>query len=138
MPEWEFGQDHRFYVDAARRWLETGSFYLPHQMAGPYSVTLMLDVLYPPTALYLFAPFVRLPWILWWLIPLATIASVVVWLRPAIWSWPLLALTILWPRTLGAVIYGNMDMWVAAGLAAGIRWGWPAAVPPARSCSCRF
>jgi hypothetical protein len=88
----------------------------------------MVDVLYPPPALLLFVPFVWLPWPLWWLIPAAVLLHVVRWLSPAPWSWPLLALLVLWPRTLGAILWGNTDLWVAAGLAAGIRWGWPAAL----------
>jgi hypothetical protein len=103
-PEYEFGQDHRFYVDAARRWLETGAFYLPHQTSGPYSISLMVDVLYPPPALLLFVPFVWLPWPLWWLIPAATLLYVIRWLHPAPWSWPVIALLVVWPRTLGGAI----------------------------------
>jgi hypothetical protein len=127
-PEYEFGQDHRFYVDVARRWLETGVFYLPHQTVGPYSVTLMSDVLYPPTALLLFVPFTLLPWPVWWLIPLGTLGYVLASLRPALWSWPLLAAIVLWPRTLGAIVYGNTDLWIAAAVAAGIKLGWPLAL----------
>jgi hypothetical protein len=128
VPDHVPGQDHRFYVDAAQRWLDTGALYLPHQTAGPYAVTLMQDVLYPPTALYLFVPFIWLPWILWWLIPLGTVVLVVTQLRPARWAWPLIALVLLWPRAQGAVLYGNTDMWIAAAVAAGVRWGWPAAL----------
>lgn len=29
------GADLWLYTDATRRWLEGGSFYLPHQLAGP-------------------------------------------------------------------------------------------------------
>ena len=42
-----------------------------HQLAGPYDVTLMTDVLYPPSALLLFVPFSILPIVLWWVVPIA-------------------------------------------------------------------
>ena len=45
------GTDHTFYVSVARRWLDTGQFYLPHQLAGPYVVRPDVDVLYPPISL---------------------------------------------------------------------------------------
>jgi hypothetical protein len=122
----EWGQDHRFYVESARHWLDTGSFYLPHQLAGPYDVRLMVDVLYPPIALALFVPFVFLPWVLWWIVPLGVLAYVVWSLRPAGWAWPFLALAAFWPRSVGDVLWGNTDLWVAAAVAGGIRWGWPA------------
>ena len=48
------GMDFFFYRDVAARWLETGAYYLPHQLSGPYTATLMVDNLYPPTALLLF------------------------------------------------------------------------------------
>src|SRR5450759_88660 len=49
------GVDYRLYMDAARRWLDGGGFYLPFQVAGPYPV-LLGDVMYPPNALFLFVP----------------------------------------------------------------------------------
>ena len=33
---------------------------------------------------------------------------------------------LMWPRAESAFIFGNSDMWMAAGIAAGLRWGWPA------------
>jgi hypothetical protein len=63
------GDDARFYRDIGLRWLADGSYYLPHQLAGPYPVTLQLDNLYPPTALALFVPLRVLPGPLWWLNP---------------------------------------------------------------------
>ena len=58
------GYDYAFYRDVGARWLADGSYYLSHQTAGPYSFTTMVDVLYPPTALFLFVPFAVLPPIL--------------------------------------------------------------------------
>ena len=117
--------DYRYYVDVARRWVDTGIFYTDRQLDGPYQVQTLVDNLYPPHALYLFVPFLVLPALLWWAIPLGLIAYVVWWCRPTIGAWPVLALLILFPKTPNQIIYGNTDMWVTAGIAAGVRWGWP-------------
>lgn len=122
------GMDFAFYRDIAQRWLETGAYYLPHQLAGPYTATLMVDNLYPPTALLLFAPFLILPAVLWWLIPIAVFGVFLAWCRPGPLAWPLLALVLVAQRTQTAFIFGNTDLWIAAAVAGGIRWGWPAAL----------
>jgi hypothetical protein len=122
------GMDFLFYKDLATRWLETGAFYLPHQLSGPYTATLMVDNLYPPSALLLFLPFVVLPAILWWLIPVAVLGAFIAWCRPGPLAWPLLALVLVWPRTQTAFLFGNTDLWMAAAVAGGLRWGWPAAL----------
>jgi hypothetical protein len=125
----EAGMDFWFYRDIAVRWLADGTYYLPHQLTGePYPLTPMVDVLYPPNALVLFVPFVWLPAILWWVIPLAVVAYVVWSYRPSPWGWVAIVACIAWPRTFGAVLFGNTDMWVAAAVAGGLRWGWPAAL----------
>lgn len=125
----EAGMDFWFYRDIGIRWLETGVYYLPHQLTGePYALVNMSSVLYPPAALVLFVPFVWLPAVLWWVIPLAVVAYVVWSYRPSPWAWVAIAACIAWPRTFGAVLFGNTDMWVAAAVAGGLRWGWPAAL----------
>jgi hypothetical protein len=120
------GVDPVFYRDMGQRWLDTGTFYTERQLSGPYETTTLVDNLYPPIALYLFLPFVFLPLILWWVIPLAIVAFSVWYLRPAAWSWPILALIIALPKTVSATIYGNSDLWVAAAVAGGVLLGWPA------------
>jgi hypothetical protein len=120
--------DYVFYRDVGARWLEDGTYYLPHQLAGPYEVTLMVDVLYPPAALLLFVPFVWLPAVLWWAIPLGILGYVVWSYRPGPWAWLAILCLAAWPRTVGAIMFGNTDMWVAAGIAGGLRWGWPVAL----------
>ena len=32
------GADYRIYMDAATRWLSGGSYFLPHQLGGPYDL----------------------------------------------------------------------------------------------------
>jgi hypothetical protein len=120
------GVDLEYFRFVAQRWLDTGVFYTDRQLAGPYEVRTLVDNLSPPHALYLFVPFLALPAILWWVIPLALIGGVVWWCRPAPWSWPLLALIVVFPKTFNQILYGNTDMWVAAFIALGVRWSWPA------------
>jgi hypothetical protein len=122
------GMDFLFYRDVAARWFDTGAYYLPHQLAGPYTATLMVDNLYPPPALLLFAPFLVLPAVLWWIIPIAVLGAFLAWCRPAPIAWPLLALVLVAQRTQTAFLFGNTDLWMAAAIAGGIRWGWPAAL----------
>jgi hypothetical protein len=119
------GADYRFFVDITQNWVDTGEFYQPHQLAGPYQVQTLVDVLYPPIALYLFVPFLVLPAVLWWAIPMTVFAAGVAWLRPARWTWPLIALGIAWPQTLAQLLFGNTNMWVAAMIAAGVVLTWP-------------
>src|SRR4029078_6946076 len=93
---------------------------------GPYQVQTLVDNLYPPHALYLFVPFVVVPALVWWLVPLRVIAYLQWWCRPAAWAWPILALILVFPKTPNQIIYGNTDMWIAAFIAGGVRWAWPA------------
>jgi hypothetical protein len=123
---WELGMDYGFYRDVGQRWLTDGSYYLPHQLASPYDFELMVDVVYPPNALFLFVPFAVLPAPLWWLIPLAVLGWVFWHLRPAAWAWLVVALLLAWPRAIGAFLFGNSDIWVAAAVAGATYWGWPA------------
>ena len=123
---WAPGSDFAFYRGVAQRWLETGSFYLPAQLAGPYGMVLNRDVLYPPTALYLFTPFLWLPPAVWWGVPIFVLCYALWRWRPAAWAWPILAFGLVWPRTQGALLLGNTDLWIAAAVAGGLLWGWPA------------
>jgi hypothetical protein len=120
------GTDHGFFVSIARRWLDTGEFYLPHQLAGPYVSQTNVDVLYPPIALLLFVPFVWIPFPFWWAIPAVVLGAVLWRLRPAMWTWPIMAALVAWPRFPSRLIYGNTDMWLLAAIAAGVIVGWTA------------
>ncbi|HEV8282494.1 MAG TPA: hypothetical protein VGQ02_11575 [Candidatus Limnocylindrales bacterium] len=116
------GEDYRFFVGAARRWLDTGLFYLPHQLDGPYEAMTAVDVLYPPVALWLFVPFTVLPAPLWWLIPVGIVVVHVVLARPSWPSWPLIALLCWFPRSESMIIWGSTGMWVTALVALGLRF----------------
>lgn len=115
------GVDFHGHEAIARNWLATGQLYFPWQLAGPYHVsTETAPVLYPPVILYLLVPFLVLPEPLWWLIPLVALAIVIVRLRPAPWTWPILAAIAWFPRTQEIVLYGNPSMWIAAFSAVGL------------------
>ena len=115
-----------------RRWLADGSYYLPHQLTGvPYGLA-------PdgrtsctrPTALFLFVPLVvRARRSSGGSCPSAChrhdgLAAGV----PAPWAWVAMLVLLMWPRANAAFLFGNTDMWMAAGVAAGLIWGWPALI----------
>jgi hypothetical protein len=120
------GTDLHYYRSVAERWLTTGVWFTADQLAGPFVVETQVTNLYPPHALYLFVPFVNLPAVLWWAIPLAVIGYVIWWCRPVVWAWPLIALILVFPKTPAQILFGNTDMWIAAFIAGGVRWAWPA------------
>jgi hypothetical protein len=124
------GVDHAIHNVFALRWWETGSMYLPAQIAGRFDPQLLTDdmtalpSMYPPTAVLLFVPFAVLPDVMWWVVPLGTIGYVIARWRPAPWAWPLLAAVIAYPATSSIVIVGNTAMWMVAGVCAALEWGW--------------
>jgi hypothetical protein len=118
------GGDLGGYVDGARQYFATGSPYRPEQLAGPWQLE-PHSFVHPPPALALFAPFLVLPAVLWWAIPLAITGWAIARLRPARWTWPLLVLCLIWPRSTGSLLAGNSDMWAMAIVAAGVVLGWP-------------
>ncbi len=122
-----WGYDVGHYLDGARRFLDTGTPYLPNEVAGPFEYA-PETFLHPPIALLLFVPFLWLPIILWWVIPLGTVAWCAWSWRPAYWAWPTMAFAVAYTRFHDALIVGNSDLWVWAGVAAGLRFGWPAIV----------
>ena len=62
------------------------------------------------------------------IVPLGSIVLLMAHWRPAPWTWPLMALSILWPQTPLKVITGNPGMWIAAAVALGLRYGGPGAL----------
>ena len=119
------GVDLTLYRDVATRWLAGGPYFEPRQLAGPYTIEAG-DILYPPVALWLFVPFVVLPAILWWAIPLGLIAWAIWRLQPRPEVWPFLALCIAWPTTLLKTWTGNPVIWAVAALALAMLYRWPA------------
>ena len=121
------GNDLDGYLAGARRFLETGSPYLPEQLSGSWPLQ-PDSFIHPPVALLLFVPFLVLPALSWWAIPLGLTAAAIVRMRPALWAWPCMALGLLWPRTAGILIAGNSDMWVAATVGIALAWSLPTTV----------
>jgi hypothetical protein len=116
------GFDFAIYHDGAARWLAGGPFYDPAQMA-PYEV-IAGSVLYPPVALVLFVPFVFLPGVLWWAIPIGIVAWHVCRMRPGLWGWVGISLCLADPQTIQLIQAGNPVMWIAAAFALSFRWPW--------------
>lgn len=126
--------DYQTFVAFGERFLTTGSMYLPYQTTGPFNaqplphVPALMPSMYPPTTGYVFALLTILPGVLWWAIPIGVIAYGVLRWRPARWSWPILALMACSPVLWSVFIVGSSTMWLSAGIAGGLLWGWPAVV----------
>lgn len=116
--------DRTHYMDAARRFVETGTPYLASEVQSRFDYQ-PLTFLHPPVALYLMVPFSYLPPVLWYAVPVGIVVISIWRWNPQPWSWPILALCLAWPRTPSMLIPGNTDMWVAAFVALGCRYGWP-------------
>ena len=122
------GVDLDYYKFIAQRWLDTGVWYTDRQLAGAYEQQTLVDNLYPPHALYLFLPWLWIPFPLWYLAPLGMLAYTIWRMRPKGWFWPVFALIAAWPKTPNAILYGNSDLWVLFFACAGVLWGWPGAI----------
>lgn len=120
------GRDFELYRDAASRFLAGGPFYPAWQLAGPYGAE-ALPILYPPQILALLEPFTVLPAVLWWAIPIGVVAAVVAYWRPSPLVWPVIAACLAWPATSIKIVTGNPVLWVAAFVALGTVYRWPAA-----------
>jgi hypothetical protein len=119
-----FGLDYRWHVYAARRLLDTGTPYWPWQIAAPYQIG---DgaILYPPTAFLLFLPFIWLPAVLWWEIPIGVLAVAMAAHRPPLWAWAVIGVIVAFEKSLNVYVFGNPSMWIVAAVAAGTLLGWP-------------
>lgn len=126
----DLGDDFLIYPRIGTRYLTTGEFYYPEQLSGPYINTLSRSVFYPPTALIFFVPLALVPLpvaaFLWWAVPIGVGFLLLRRFRPSYLVWPILALAMAWPRTVGGFLFGNSDIWVATAVAAGLLWSWPA------------
>lgn len=123
------GMDYGIYMDRTHDWLAGDGFYRARQLSGqPYEI-LNGDSFYPPTLLLLLVPFaLGLPAVLWWLIPIAIIAAALVHIRPPMWTWPIMAFTLLLPRASLVLVLGNPSLWMIAAAFAGVAWAWPSAL----------
>ena len=119
------GADLTLYLDATRSALAGHGFYPAHQLAGPYTIA-DGDILYPPPVIALFAPFLVLPAVLFWIVPTAIVAAVVLHHRPRPWTWPVMAFGLAFPITTLKLVHGNPVMWITAATALGTVYAWPA------------
>jgi hypothetical protein len=119
-----FGLDYRWHIDAAKRLLDNGTPYWPWQIGGPYEIS---DgaILYPPTAFLLFIPFIWLPAVLWWAVPIAILVVAMAVHRPPLWAWAVIGAIVAFEKSLNVYVFGNPSMWVVAAIAAGTVLSWP-------------
>lgn len=130
------GVDYGLFMDFGRDWLATGTMYRDWQLAGPYAIQNgagttdfeSMPSIYPPIAAPVFAVWSFLPAGLWWAVPIAVLGYVLVRLRPAPWAWPVMACALLFTSTASVYAVGGSTLWVVAGIAGGLIWGWPALV----------
>jgi hypothetical protein len=115
------GLDLGIYVDRASDFVAGRGFYLPRQLDGPYHVEIG-DSLYPPPMLIVFLPFLVVPHVFWWLIPMSVIVLAIAHHRPGALAWAVIGLLIVSDGTLLSVVKGNPALWVAAALALGTVW----------------
>ncbi len=123
----DWGADLRGYVEASRSWLAGDGFYLPRQLHGPYRIELG-DVLYPPTALYLFIPFLVLPYQLWWVLAVGLLGYIVWSWRPALWAVAAMLVCLAFPNQPVLYFRGAPVIVFATLVAAALRWKWPGAL----------
>ena len=116
--------DYHLYVDATRRWLDSGRYYEPYQVWMPYDATPGV-ILYPPTLLLVMLPFLYLPWIAWWALPIAAVGYAVWRHRPRVVAWPGIAICLWFPGTIVTLVAGNPAMLMVGALALGTIWSWP-------------
>ena len=116
--------DYDLYVGATRRWLDGGGYFLPYQTLGPYEASPGV-ILYPPTFLLVMLPFLWLPWIAYWALPIAAVLFAAWRHRPRVVAWPGIAMCLWFPGTLVILVAGNPVMLMVGALALGTIWHWP-------------
>lgn len=119
------GVDYRLYVGAAQRWLDSGMFYDPGQLGGPYHVHSLPAILYPPVILLMLVPFTVLPGVLYWLIPGGLALAAFVRMRPAPWSIALMSLLGVTDWVQGPILWGTPVFWLVPVVAWAFLLGWP-------------
>jgi hypothetical protein len=125
-PDQSVGIDYQLYVGAADRWRTTGVFYQAFQLAGPYHVIGNAEILYPPIILILLVPFLVLPAILWWVVPMGLSVWAIGRLRPAWWSLALIGFLSVTHAVQAPFFWGTPVIWLLPAVAWGFLLGWPA------------
>jgi hypothetical protein len=125
-PDFWFG-DLAVLTNATQRLIDGESWYLERQLHGPYERAFG-EILYPPVVAWFIVPWLVLPSWTFIAIPAAIVAWHVVSVRPAPWTWPLIAFGLTFPITLVHAAYANPTTWMVALVALGLRFGWPSAL----------
>ncbi len=120
-------RDLNIYTQATERLFSGGSWYLDRQLGGPYPI-LGGDVLYPPVTALFFAFWLVLPFPIYLATPIVVTAWLIRSWAPSVWTWPMIALGIVWPFTLLKTTSGNPNVWVMMVIALGLRYRWPGAL----------
>jgi hypothetical protein len=115
------GHDLALYQHEVNAWLSGTPMYPAFEVRGPFPIVDGV-ILYPPITIALFALTFWLPLPLWWLIPIAIVATVIYRLHPGR-RWLLaIAVCLVYPMSVGLVVSGNPDLWLAAALAVAVYW----------------
>lgn len=117
------GNDFVAYRESTLRFLAGDGFYLPRQLAGPWTFETFREPLYPPSSLVLFVPFAFLPAVLWWLIPAGVITYAVRVHRPHPLALAIIVVALLSRTSVYAWWGGNPGIWLAGAIAAATVWG---------------
>jgi len=119
------GHDLALYQHEVSAWLAGTPMYPAFEVQGPFQIVDGV-ILYPPVTIALFVLTLWLPLPLWWLIPIAIVGTVIIRLHPRR-RWLLaIACCLSYPVSVGLVVSGNPDLWLAAALAIAV-YGNPAA-----------
>jgi hypothetical protein len=115
------GHDLVLYQHEVKAWLGGTPMYPAFEVQGPFQIVEGV-ILYPPITIALFLPTLWLPLPLWWLIPIAIVGTIAYRLRPRR-RWLLaIACCLAYPVSVGLVVSGNPDLWLAAALAIAVYW----------------
>ncbi len=115
------GHDLTLYQHEVNAWMAGAPMYPSFEVRGPFQIVDGV-ILYPPMTIALFVLTLPLPLPLWWLVPIATVATVIYRLHPQR-RWLLaIAVCLVYPVSVGLVVSGNPDLWLAAALAIAVYW----------------
>lgn len=118
-----FGVDYRTYSEAARSLLTGHGFYPPVELAGPWEMWTSA-IVYPPTSIPFFAVAGSLSLALWLAIPTTVTAWAVLWHRPSLFAWSLIAVAVATPWAIWEWWCGNPVLWAVALIALATHRGW--------------
>jgi hypothetical protein len=120
-PPGYIGHDLALYQNEVKAWLGGAPMYPAFEVQGPFQIVDGV-ILYPPITIALFFATLWLPLPLWWLIPISVVGAVVFKLRPRRRWMFAITCCLCYPVSVGLVVSGNPDLWLAAALAISVYW----------------